>query len=225
MICIVLTCKALGGFKGQAYELIVLKKEIYMKKSLALIVLFAVLCVASLARAEETVSVKLQAPEGIAAMVCPKPMWNGMTVIWKGVQDKRGYGEIGVQNQKGKDPIKVFSDPTMAVVFDKAIKDTLTTCGMKFISKGDEDEIPSLSVEIRDFYAGVDKKLLTGKGEAKSRLEIMFTRDSQTKSLGFGGDMDSKGLRKGSIKQLEKSLNELLAYTLKNMPDALREIK
>ena len=200
-----------------------------MKKIIGMIAACAVLCLAGAAFADtpEKETVALEVPAGLAQQICKQPVWNGVIAVWKGVTDERPEKAIGLQTRKnGKDPIEVFASPTLDSVLDKALREVFTACGMKFTDKGGSETL-KLSVQIKQFYAGVEKKLITGKAKATSALTFTADKAMQTRTIDIGNDMESKEARKGDIKGLTKALNSLLAETLKQVPTTqqLRELK
>lgn len=163
----------------------------------------------------QEVTVPLTVPADLIPKLCAAPIWSGVTVVWKGVSDDRTDKSVGAQMQKGKEPINVMSDPRIEKVMDSALRDLFTTCGMKLVDKGDVGT--KMTVEVKEFYAGVEKKLLTGKAVAKSMLSFMVDQGVKTTTIDVGADMESKEARKGDIKGLTKALNGLLAETLKQV--------
>lgn len=185
--------------------------------------LLSVLLMAVSAHAASTVSIQLAAPAGIEKEACPVPIWKNLTASWKGVRDSRSSQEIGLQTQKGKEPIQVISLPALDLVFDASLKNLLTACGMK-LTTAENGSTLNLSAEIKEFYAGVEKKLLTGKGVAKSSITFIANRGGTSSSVTVGYEMESKKIRSGDIKQLTKTINDLFAETLKQIP-ATEEMK
>jgi hypothetical protein len=190
--------------------------KIIVKQILGVSFLFAALSV----RAETgRVSVSLSPPPDFIAKTCPAPVWKGTTVLWKGVTDAREEAEVGRQTKKkGKDVILVDASPPIETAVDGVLRDLFPACGLKLVSAGKADV--TMSGEIVEFSAGVEKKLFTGKGMARSRLLFRLKRPNsnidQTVEVGY--EMEDKKVRRKDIRQLEKSLNELLARTLEQIP-------
>lgn len=167
--------------------------------------------------ADEASKITLSIPDGFVGEVCKKPVWNNLPVKWEGTVDKRTLPEVGVQTQKGKEPQPIMAEPQLDKAFDAAIEKLLTTCGMKFVGKADDNDM-HLSAEIREFYVGVKKGLVTGKSEAKSSLTFLSRRGGQSATVTVGTEIESKKIRSGNIKQLTSTLNELFTETLKQIP-------
>lgn len=184
---------------------------------ISIIAIFSVFC-SGICFASETVSIPLSVPPDLIQEVCKAPVWTNVTAYWKGVTDKRSQPEIGTQTQKGKEPIPVVADPPLTQTFDSALKNLFETCGMKFANKKGSDTL-ILSAEIRDFFAGVEKKLVTGKSKATSSIAFLAQRGPQSSSVVVGYEMESKKMRSGNIKQLQKTLEELFAETLRQIPE------
>ena len=146
-------------------------------------------------------------------------------MAWKGVADKRESEEVGVQTQKGKEEIPIYSEPPLKEIVDNTLKKLFTSCGMKLNVKG--DDATTLSAEIREFYVGVEKKLLTGKSRAVSSIAFLTRHGQQSSTVVVGFEMESKKIRSGKLKQLEKTLNELFIETIKQIPETkeMRELK
>lgn len=175
--------------------------------------------------AEEPQSITFQLPENFISDTCKTPAWNNVSVKWEGVVDKRPNPEVGIQIQSGKEPVPVISSPAIDQVFNKALSDLLPACGMKFVDK--DENITRLSVEIREFFTGVQKKLITGKSESLAAITFVARNGGQYSSATVGYEIESKKIRTGNIKQLQKNLNELFAATLRQVPatQEVREIK
>lgn len=165
----------------------------------------------------EQVDVALELPPTFIQESCPTPIWKTKAIIWRGAKDKRSEPEIGSQTQKNKDPILVAANPTITKAFDDAAQRLLKACGVTLVAKGD-DEAPELTLEIKQFYVGVEKKLVSGTDVGKSEIEFTLTDGSGAHSFGIGSQMDSKSIRQKSIKQLSSTLNKLFAETLKGVP-------
>ncbi|HSA59624.1 MAG TPA: YajG family lipoprotein [bacterium] len=189
--------------------------------------LFSFLLAASAWAEERRVAVTLKLPDDFVAKTCPAPVWKGTSILWKGTTDTRGEKEIGRQTKKkGKDVVLVDAEPPIETVVDAALSALLPACGVKLVSEGRSDI--TMSGEVAEFYAGVEKKLLTGKGMARSRLLFRLKRPSSNvdRTVEVGYEMEDKRVRQKDIRQLEKSLNELLARTLEQIPklDGFREL-
>ena len=192
-------------------------------KRIAAALFIAALIIPAAAAAQETPTIALTAPAGLVQQACPQPVWQNASFVWKGVTDKRTSPELGAQTQKGKDPIPVMASPPIAQAFDATLRDLLPACGMKLSDKGGADAI-ELSAEIREFYTGVEKKFFTGKSTAKSSIAFHTRQGGRSSSVTVGCELESKKVRSGDIKQLQKTVNELFVETLKQIP-ATQEMK
>ena len=204
------------------------QREAIMKRLFACFIGCAALVLSASAMAQDPSrpSISLETPAWFAQQACPAPVWNGVIAVWKGTTDTRHEKVIGVQTKKGQEPIEVVANPPLDAAFDKALRDLFVACGMKFVEKT-EGETPRLSAEIKDFYAGVEKKLVTGKSVAKSMLTLVIDKGITTKTVDVGMEMESKDVRKGDIKGLTNALNKLFIETLKQIPTTqqLRDLK
>ena len=162
--------------------------------------------------ATETTSVTLSLSPDFANEICPAPVWKNVTVIWKGVEDKRPALEVGNQEKKGEIETTLLSKPALEKVFDSALQKLFKTCGMKL--DGNPKTSSTLKAEINEFYVGSEKKLLTGKTKAASKLTFIMelTKDGVTtnskKTVTF--NMESKKVRSKDIQQLKETLDTLL---------------
>lgn len=200
-----------------------------MKKTLGLCSVATLLFLAAPAVAAEAVQLPLGPPPMLVAEICRTPVWSGLPVIWKGVADRRPDLSVGVQIQGDKEPLPVFADPPLAGLFDSALRELFRGCGMRLVeeqSEGRGDAIV-LSAEIREFYVGVEKRLLTGKSRAQSSIAFAARKGGQSTSVTVGFEIDAKKIRSGKLKQLQGTLNELFAETLKQIvaTPEMRELK
>lgn len=183
----------------------------------------AVLLVSTVVFAEEKATVAIDAPKDLVATVCPSPIWNKFQVVWDGVKDDRTSPEVGVQTKKGDETILVYSEKPLTEVFDAPLKEIFTKCGMVLKTSGD-DEATHLSATIREFSANVEKKIVSGKGEAVSSIKFSLKKPGNVSDVTVGYGTETKGVRQKDIKQLKKILDELFAGTLKQIP-TVQEIK
>ena len=191
--------------------------------ALAVIALFVVI---PAAQAADAVSISLEMPVGLVQQACPAPVWKNTTVVWEGVTDKRPAPEVGVQTQKNKEPIPVVASPSVDKAFDAALRLLLPACGMTFAEKGNADAL-RLSAEVREFSTNVEKKLVTGKSEAKASVAFHARQGNRSTSVTVGYEIDGKKVRSGNVKQLTQTINELFAETLKQIPatQEMRDLK
>ena len=188
-----------------------------MNKTLLKLLVFFCLSASPL-WASETISLTLQLPTDFSTQACATPVWAQSKARWGGVKDLRDQKAIGNQTKSGNEIAVVESRPVLSQVFEANLKRLFQSCGLQWVTAAGENT-PTLSVDILEFFAGSDKKLLTGAGTAKSRLAIHLERNNetlQTNEIGFS--IENKGLRQSKLKNLEKTLNELLAETLKQIP-------
>lgn len=187
-------------------------------KHVFLIILSTVL-VSFQAMAGETLSLPLTLPPDFSSRACPAPVWNSKA-LWGGVKDLRDEKSVGHQTIKGgsEEVARVESTPALDQILDISLKRLFQTCGLQWVASGDETT-SQISVDILEFFAGSDKKFLTGQGRATSRLAIHIQKGRQTlQTLEVGFQIENKGLRQSKLKQLQKTLNELLAETLTQIP-------
>ncbi|EKD41855.1 MAG: hypothetical protein ACD_73C00488G0003 [uncultured bacterium] len=170
------------------------------------------------AHALETLNITLSLPADFSTQVCNIPVWNRTKAIWGHVKDLREEKAVGHQSKNGVDTLLVETTPPLENILDISLKRLFQTCGMEWVKEEDSNAI-KISVNILEFFAGSDKKLLTGKGTAVSRLAINIEKSNQTlQTIEVGFQIENKGIRQAKLKQLEKTLNELLADTLKQIP-------
>ncbi len=198
-----------------------------MKRILSLLFLLCLLATKAWSAEEASVSLKL--PPQFVEKLCatPVPGWKDQSVRWKGVTDGRKEAEVGLQSKKkGKDPISVTAQPPLEVVLNETLKQIFSACGLKISNDGKADL--EMSAEIEEFHAGVEKGFLTGKGVARSKIQFHLSHKNSTSQrvVDLGYELDSKEIRQKDIKQLEKTLNDLLARTLEQIPvlDGLKNL-
>jgi hypothetical protein len=206
-----------------------LTKEIPMKTYLMIAIVLALSASsAALAGQDETVDLSI-APD-VTAKICSAPIWKSTKAVWDGVKDARTSPEIGYQTQKGKETIKIMPTRPLAQVLDDELKGILSKCGMQFIKVSEDDDdanVLHISAEIREFRAGVEKKLVTGKGSAASSIAIFARHGGYTNTIVVGYEMEEKKIRTGNIKQMTKTLGELYSETITAIPEMkeVQEIK
>lgn len=186
-------------------------------KRISTALLFFALILPCPATAQEHATIALSAPAGLVQKACPVPAWKYGAVVWKGVVDKRSTPEVGLQIQKNKEPLPVFSSPPIADAFNLALGELLPACGMTLASAGSADSL-TVSAELREFYTGVEKKFFTGKSESRASIVFNARRGNSSSSVTVGCELEAKKVRSGNIKQLEKAVNELFSELLKQIP-------
>ena len=117
--------------------------------------------------ATETTSVTLSLSPDFANEICPAPVWKNVTVIWKGVEDKRPALEVGNQEKKGEIETTLLSKPALEKVFDSALQKLFKTCGMKL--DGNPKTSSTLKAEINEFYVGSEKKTLNRQNQSRKQ--------------------------------------------------------
>lgn len=182
-----------------------------MKKIMVLSIILLASAFVSNLNAAENVPISLEQPKNISKAACPTPLWNGEKVVWDGVKDARESFEIGLQTKKGKDPIDIVANPPLAEVMDKALQDFLKACGLNLVKNGN---LPHLSAKIVNFYAGVNKKILTGSATAKSAITLTKKSGYERSDITVNCDIESKGLSSSKLKKITQTLNNLLLETL-----------
>ncbi|MFH1654164.1 MAG: YajG family lipoprotein [Pseudomonadota bacterium] len=182
-----------------------------MKRTVTLFTIIISLVFVSNLYAAESVSISLEQPKNISRAACPVPLWNDEKIVWDGVKDMRESAEIGLQTKKGKEPIDILADPLLTEVMDKALQNFLKTCGLNLVK---DNTSPHLSAKIVDFYAGVNKKILTGSTTAKSVITLTKKIGYGTSDITMNCEIESKGMRSGKLKKITETLNNLLLETL-----------
>jgi hypothetical protein len=110
------------------------------------------------------------------------------------------------------------ASPPIETVFDDALRKILAACGLKLVLKED-DELPELSVEIREFHVGVEKKLVTGKNASRSEIEFTLNHmNGGLRTFSLGTEMDAKSIRHKTSSQLIDALSKLFVETLEGVP-------
>jgi len=161
-------------------------------------------------------SIQLTLPSEFSLNTCSVRPWIGKTAKWGGVTDERTEKAVGQQSKSGEILSQVNVNPPLEQVFDISLKQLFTSCGIQWTN---DDQAPEIHIAITEFFAGSDKKLFTGKGQAQSRLRLEIGRQHMTlHTLEVGFSIENKGLRKAKLKQLQSTLNELLAETLRQIP-------
>ena len=179
-------------------------------------ILFLLFFSSPVLHAQEFESFLLEIDSQFLSKICTPSIWNNLPVVWKGVQDKRIQKEIGVETLRNKNPSYLISKPDLETLFNETLKIFFTKCGIRFIQSKNGDEI-ELSAEIEEFYATVNRKLITGKGNAKSKIRFLAVRPDQKKGIEVGYELESKDTRQKSLRQLKEMLNELFKKTFEQI--------
>lgn len=199
-----------------------------MKRTGLVLAVFISLVISHAALAQEAAkpTIALDVTPEATAQMCPTPVWNGVKAVWSGISDARADKVIGTQTKKGEPPIEVMANPPLDEAFDKALRRLFSVCGMKFVDTAPADTL-RLSAQIKEFYSGVEKKLVTGKAVSKGMLTFIADKGPKSMTIDVGTELDSKEIRRGDIKALTKALNQLFVETLKQVPTTqqLRDLK
>ena len=176
--------------------------------------------------AEETLPVSLKLPDRFAMDACPQKVWQDLKVVWKGVEDVRSHKELGEMNPGSDHPTFLISELPLGQVFEGALKQLFSQCGMTWVAPGNET-LPQLSARIEAFDLGVDKKLLTQKGKARSLIKISVEKPGVKTNADVGYEIETKTSRFQTKEKIQKTLNELFSKTLEQIPknSTLRELK
>lgn len=195
-----------------------------MNKILATLALFCLFFTAGNLQAQETRMLSLTLPPNFASQICAKLPKHEGRVVWKGVQDKRVQSELGYESKKKfKDPIAIYANPELEVIFEDALKQILTSCGWTLVKEA-EPNVLKLSAQIEEFQANVERGIILGKGKAGSRLVLIGELPQKEWKSKVGYEIEFKSTRGLSLKRIRDTLNELFAKTLEQVPsiEALR---
>jgi uncharacterized lipoprotein YajG len=166
---------------------------------------------------QEKVALTLQVPPQFFMSLCPERPFQGAKVFLKGVEDQRPIKTLGVVTKKGgKDPVEVAADPPLSVIFTNYLVSALEVCGMQMV--GPEAADYQIQFVIDEFHGQEEKALLTGKGQAKSRVSFMAHSPTRKVAGNFSYGLDFKQSRKRGVERLQEILNELLQETLRQVP-------
>lgn len=165
--------------------------------------------------AEEVSRVQLSSPDQAIEKLCQGRPWSGLRFVWKGVEDHRLEPQIGTQVKKEVVTNTLLSEVPLAQLLNPVFHKLFTTCGMELLEQ--PREANALSLTIKEFHAGVQKKLVTGTSEAKSRILVDVTGPVRALSVELGCELDSRKVRSRNIKQLTATLNDLLACTVEQV--------
>lgn len=198
-----------------------------MKRILPFVGLMVVFVFSQLAAASEAIRpvVEFEMPPNFFQEVCKKPVWKGVVTKWGGVTDVRGTPFIGKQVKKGGEQIPVISDPPLNVVMNDALKDLFMECGLAFVEKAKPGTL-NLSAQIKTFDVNVIKNTLTSKAASESMIRFIIQKGTKSSVIDVGMELESKGVRRGKIKALQKAANKLLLETLREIPknEHMREL-
>lgn len=199
-----------------------------MKKKLKiLLTALSLICISRPAVSVEFETVTLEVPAQFFMSLCPDRPFQGVKVFWKGVQDQRPVQLLGVVTKKGgEDPIQVVSAPPLQTLFQNYLTSVLEQCGMQLVQRPEEATY-EMSAVIEEFHAEEEKRLVMGKGTAKSRLSFAANSVTRKVNAAVSYGVDFKQTKKRGIERLQEILNELLRETLRQVPASaqLRTLK
>jgi len=165
-------------------------------------------------------SILLKGPDAAKiASLCESQQFKGKKLYWKGVVDGRTEKSVGVQDQKGKESIKVYADPEIATVLSDSLASLFRTCGMDLMKKP-EEEGTYLSATLHEFFVDVDKKLVSGTSASKASITFSMDKSGIVQSITLGTEIDSKGMRSRKLKQLQKSADLLLMELIETIAES-----
>ena len=185
-----------------------------MMKRILFFLIALSLFIATGGSAAEEKSVSLSVPDAFFNTICPQPVWKDKIVIWDGVVDRRSSKLVGLLKRRKKKHIAVAANPPLNKVMDRVLVKLFETCGMKLV-KNKEGTAPELSVEIKEFYLGLEKRVFTGKGQAQSRIVFNIEKSGTTNSVALINKLDAKSAR--SHKLMKKTLDALLVHILEQV--------
>lgn len=184
-----------------------------MKK---IFLLLSICLVSTRVFAGEPTTLQLNLPAYWEKQVCPSPIWKNQTAVWKGITDNRASQEVGNQ-EVGQENIAVNTSPELTEIFNSNFKKMFTACGLK-LSESESEDTMNIAIDINEFYAGVEKKFITGKSKASSKITFTASwANGANKTIDVGYDLESKRIKRKSLRQLQDTLNELLAETVKQL--------
>lgn len=182
--------------------------------------LLAFILTPTLALSEDVKSVGLKLPPYFSTQTCKTPVWKNTEVIWTGVRDLRAQKEVGSVNVRGKQETSLVASPQIEAVFDAALKDLFTTCGLKLktVSNPQNEKGLKIGVEIQEFHADLNKKYVTSEASGKARLTVTLEGEKQKKVVEIGYSSQNKSVRIPGDKAVENTLAELFEKTLEQVP-------
>jgi YajG family uncharacterized lipoprotein len=184
-------------------------------------------CLSRSALSQEKVSLTLEVPPQFFMSLCPEHPFQGEKVFLKSVEDNRSSPILGMVTKKGgKNPVEVDADPPLQVVFKNYLSSVLEACGMQLVQAPEGSEY-QIQFTIEEFHGEEEKHLVTGKGQATSRLSFMANSPTRKVTGNVSYGVDFKQGRKRGIERLREILNELLQETLRQIPGSpqLRTLK
>lgn len=133
-------------------------------------------------------------------------IWRGVTDMREGMQPK----EIGRIAKKEVVKAEIVSSEPLAASFERDLQKLMQKCGAQWLSRtGSVANQAELRVELTEFHLGLEKKLLRGESEGKSRLRFLVSRGTQFQMIEVGYDLSGKRGALSGKKQAMKSLDEL----------------
>lgn len=188
-----------------------------MKRITLLTLILGLLPISALAKDKTVLDVML--PPGFETQVCPRKLWQGVSVAWQGVQDKRSDPSISVFQNKDKMPQTFATSRPLTDYFDEALRKVLGECGMKIVTPSEKHKY-SIQGEIHEFHVSRQKdSLKESDSDAESSLVLVFDSDFSNAEAKITHSMESGNNGLFNKKKIAKTITNLIVGTMQEMID------
>ena len=173
--------------------------------------IFGLMMVAAIAQAASQDVAQLSVSDNIAREQCVAKPGAKAKSFQLTVVDARPNPSVG-SLKKGDTVSDVMLAEKVSSVFDKALRAALNNCGYKVAASAPA----KVTVMITEFFAGGAKSLLKAETKASGRISVSI-QNGVPQELYFGLDATDTGMRTGKLKQLQGTLEKVMADTITQM--------
>ncbi|MCB1215336.1 MAG: hypothetical protein KDK66_07660 [Deltaproteobacteria bacterium] len=150
-----------------------------------------------------------------------KPL-EGLTLVWKGVQDERVTSDLGVLNRKSGEVLsRLVADPNLKSTLDTIVPKLLSACGVNWAKKDSADplvdHLSSVELVVKTFGAQNQKGFFSAKAQAESQIEVKLSSPTRQSTAVVAYQLEFKQIRKKGSKALRQAIQELYQETLKQL--------
>lgn len=170
-----------------------------------------------LAFAKDKMVLDVTLPPGFETQICPRKFWQGVSVAWQGVQDRRPDPSISIFQNKTKVPQTFTTSRPLTDYFDEALRKVLSECGMKIVTKSEKHRY-SIQAEIQEFHVSRQKdSLKESDSDAESSLALIFDSDFSNADVKITYSMESGNNGLFNKKKIAKTIANLIVGTMQEM--------
>lgn len=170
-----------------------------------------------LSSAKDKTILDVTLPPGFETQICSRKLWQGVSVAWQGVHDKRPDSSISIFQNKDKAPQVFTTHRPLTDYFDEALRKVLSECGMKIVTKSEKHKY-SIQAEIQEFHVSRQKdSLKESDSDATSSIALVFDSDFSNADVKITYSMESGNNGLFNKKKITKTIANLIVGTMQEM--------